>query len=376
MTLIDDEGRLFGAVNVIDALVVLLVLAVAISGVALVAPPGGGGDGSSDSATRYSTIDLGERPLLVAKTVSPGDMVSFEGTANELTLTDVYVSPTDGNNASVVIRAEVHGELIDRDAGNGTIFAFDGAPFLPGRDLRIRTDKYVLTGVVTKVDATGPQLDTGETSVLVRTTVARNIADNIEPGDAYRIANRTVGTVESVTVYPTADPDVKRLDLGLSLRTFAVGATQQFANRPLLVGMNLSFAAESYRVSGRVVRLGEAAPPGDAGTTTVTVKLKGVPPAVANNVEVGMTESASGTIFARVTDKQVEPAMVVLESEDGDIHAREHPLNKDVYLTVELRTRRTDTGLWFHGRSLQATTSIVLDLGSITVQGKVVEIAG
>jgi hypothetical protein len=36
MEVIDEEGRLFGAVNVVDALVVLLVLAVVVAGAALV----------------------------------------------------------------------------------------------------------------------------------------------------------------------------------------------------------------------------------------------------------------------------------------------------------------------------------------------------
>ena len=49
MELIDERGRLFGRVNVVDALVVLLVAAVVVAGVALVA---GGSEGRIET-TRY-----------------------------------------------------------------------------------------------------------------------------------------------------------------------------------------------------------------------------------------------------------------------------------------------------------------------------------
>lgn len=49
--MIDEEGRLFGTVNVIDALVVLLVLAVVVAGVALV-----GQSGSDSTRTIQITV--------------------------------------------------------------------------------------------------------------------------------------------------------------------------------------------------------------------------------------------------------------------------------------------------------------------------------
>jgi len=55
--IIDDEGRLFGAVNIIDALVVLFVVAVIVAGVALVF--GGDPEPEPDIDSTYATLDLG-----------------------------------------------------------------------------------------------------------------------------------------------------------------------------------------------------------------------------------------------------------------------------------------------------------------------------
>jgi hypothetical protein len=52
MDLIDDRGRLFGRVNVVDALVVLFVLAIVAAGTALVL---GGGDAAPASPSPTPT---------------------------------------------------------------------------------------------------------------------------------------------------------------------------------------------------------------------------------------------------------------------------------------------------------------------------------
>jgi len=71
MPVLDDEGRLFGAVNVVDALVVLFVLAVAVAGVALVT---GAGDGTADPEpeTRTVVVQTGAQPDYVVEAIEEG----------------------------------------------------------------------------------------------------------------------------------------------------------------------------------------------------------------------------------------------------------------------------------------------------------------
>ncbi|WP_159904884.1 DUF4330 family protein [Salinirussus salinus] len=82
MPIIDDEGRLFGTVNIIDALVVLFVLAVVVAGVALLT----GGGSSDETPTRTVVVDVGQQPGYVIDAIEEGsvetsDIVAVENKA-------------------------------------------------------------------------------------------------------------------------------------------------------------------------------------------------------------------------------------------------------------------------------------------------------
>lgn len=265
MPIIDDKGRLFGTVNIIDALVVLFVLAVAVAGVALVNP--------------------------------------FGGSASE--------------------------------------------PVTP---------------------------NTTATDVVLESTVPTTMADSLAAGDTYRVQGTPVATVESVQVYPTGSLSEKRVLVGATLQTVTRDRVPAFAGTPVKLGTEIPLRTDTYNISGEVVRVGSQEPPGEVTETTVRLQLDNVSPEVADSVRMGMTETTDGTTFAAITRKRSTNATVVLTSDDGDIYRRQHPVNRDVSLTVKLRTRTTDSGLTFHGRSLQENTQVILDIGTITIRGTVTEI--
>lgn len=71
MEIIDNDGNLFGRVNVVDALVVLAVLAVTVAGAAFVFDDGG--SGPEQTATVNATLDLGTQPPFVVDAIDEGD---------------------------------------------------------------------------------------------------------------------------------------------------------------------------------------------------------------------------------------------------------------------------------------------------------------
>ena len=241
-----------------------------------------------------------------------------------------------------------------------------------GNALTVQTANTSLTGTIA---ATGTaRLPTSDTPVVLETTVSADTASTITAGDEMRVADRPIATVDSVRVYPTTDPSQRRLALGVTLETTTRDGQLTFGSRPVRVGTTVPIDTDEYSLSGPILTRGTLTPPGTAGTTTAQVELQNVPPAVANDVRVGMTETTRGETLARITDKRVEDATIVLTSENGEIFAREHPRNKDVTLTVELATRRTADGLQFHGRTLRTDTRVVFDLESVTVRGTVIEL--
>lgn len=368
MRIVDDEGRLFGRVNVVDAAVaVVVVLAVGGAGVvALDAVVGGG-----DPATRYATVDLGDQPAAVADRIEAGD-ASVDG--ESVTVTDVYVGPGEGDNVSVVVRARLDGTLAGGSDAAASGFKVGGDPVRRGDDIDLEAPAYDAGGTVLRLEESGESLGTGTLSVLVEANLPEATRAAVESGDTYRVDGRPVATVER-TVFPPVGNESARTDLvGLELRTIEHSGSTYFGGTPVRTGRTVGFETSRYSFAGTVTRWGSASPPGERTTTAATVVLRGVAPNVADGIEAGMVERRGDAVTATVTDARTSPATVVLTSEGGDIYERDHPRKVDVTIDVDLRTRRTDSGLQFHARPLREGSNVTLDLGTTTASGTVTDL--
>lgn len=362
MPIIDDDGNLFGLVNVVDALAALLVLAVVVAGAAFALQSDVGSTRSSTN-TVSATLDLGTQPDYVVQALDEGDSYAPDGNS-ELTVTDVHLTP-QGNDTRVLLRVRLAGL-----SGERTV-SYAGAPPRLGRELTVQTDAYTVRGTIRDVNGSA-SLPTTTTKVLLNTTVPASTARSMDVGDAYRVAGREVATVESLSVYGTQSPDRKRVFVGLSLQTLTRDDRPQFGGTVVIQGATLPFQATDYAVEGTVRRVGATEPRGDPVTRTVTLRVENASPDIADSVRAGMSETSGGETVARITNVERKPATVVLTSDGGQIYEREHPVNQDLTLTAELSVRRTATGLTFKGRTVQHGSTVALDLGSVTVRARVV----
>jgi len=364
MQVIDDSGNLFGLVNVIDALVVLLLFAVVVAGATLVF---GSGDQTPaperDLATTNVTLDLGTQPDYIVDQLDEGDSYSPAGDST-LTITDIYRTPR-GSDTHVLVQARLRGPTTDETIN------YDGAPPRLGRQLGIETDAYAVEGTIRNV---GGGFERGTTQVLVTDTVSAETAVEIDEGDVSRVAGHEVATITSVTAYGTDDPDRKRVYLGLDLTTLQQGETPQFGTAPIHSGTGLSFRTGEYNISGTIQRVGTTERRGQAASRTVTLQLKNVSPALAQSITVGATETTAGTTVARITTIDRTSASVAVTSQDGNIYEREHPINRDVTFEANLSVRETATGTTFKGDTIQRGSTVTLDLGDVTVRAIVVSL--
>jgi len=250
MPLIDDEGNLFGIINVIDALAVCLVLAVLVAGVAVVGVLDGGNGAAepetagnesnktpsnetptnqsdnetgtdSQPATQYVTVDLGTQPDYVAEAVEEGDQAAVDTEGHNLTITDVYVSPTNGGDGHVIVRAKIDGEYPPAEASQ-TAFQFDTNSVRLGSQLTIDTADYVLKGTVQQLEDDGTTLQTEQTAVHLESDVSKTTADAIETGDEYRFAGQTVATVADVETTDLENSSNVAVELEVDSTTSAV----------------------------------------------------------------------------------------------------------------------------------------------------------
>ena len=246
MELIDDEGNLLGVVNVVDALVVLLVVAVVAAGLALVLDdleP----EPDPETATTFVTLDLGEQPTNVAAAINEGDSHNPDG-PSRLRITDVHVTPQDGN-ARVILRVEVTGEA----TGGG--LRYQDAPPRLGRALTISTNLYETSGRIRSVgDNDGLTIE--QTTVVLRDQLTASDAEDITAGDEIRVAGRTVATVDDVAVYATNDPTRRDVYVEATLNTNSEGGDRRFGGSPLRPGSTVSLPSDGYTLGARVERVG------------------------------------------------------------------------------------------------------------------------
>jgi hypothetical protein len=471
MAMLDEEGRLFGIVNIVDALVVGLLIALVVGGVAVVDP-----FDEPTRETRYATVDLGEQPTYVATQIESGDAIPASG-GRTLAVTDVYRTPGEGTSVAVTVRARLPGTSVPNPNGPGTAFAFRGDHLQTGDELAIDTADYSVSGSVTALDETGQTLPTQQSRVIIETTMSRAQATNVSVGDRQQLGGETVATVRSVqltptmdsatqtralvgveltalarddtatyagqpltfgtslpvatseyrlqgeilrrgqaqiethripvvvettispdvadavavndryrigattvatlrtrTVYPTAGATTQRALLGLEVLTTNVSTTAAFAGTPIQIGNRIPFRTAEYNLTGQIVRHGTTEPRGAKRTITAVVKLRRVEPSLAASLEAGLTEVRNGEEIARVVEARVEPSEVAVESDSGEIFGREHPREKDVWLTMALQVRATPTDVTFHGRELRENRKIAADFGTISINGTVVDI--
>lgn len=363
MELIDDEGKLFGIVNVIDALVVLFVLAIVIAGVAFVYGPE---DGRSQPTTDtvHTTLDLGLQQAYLAEAINEGDTYS-PGGVNELTITDVYVVP-EGNGTHVVIRVALTG------TPSGDMITYDGAPPRLGRALTIATERYQVDGRIRAI-AHNDELPTESTTVILHGTVDATAEDEPVPGDRIRAAGRTVGTIDEVIAYPTNDPGNHNVYVQTTVEALAgEDGSRSFGDTPIRRGQELTLSTADYTLTLPIERVGTLDDMGTESTRTVTLQLTNVRESYADSIRPGLTERAGNRTTARITDVEVEPSLLILQGDDANIGVYQHPIERDVTITAELTVRESPSGPTFKGEPLRVGEPVSLDLGTVTVRATVV----
>ena len=364
---IDDDGRLFGVVNVIDALVILLVAAVLIAGAVFIF---GIGD---ETDTRYVTVDLGPQPEYTAQQITAGDEWG-----SDFTVTDVYMSPAGANDdgdVNVLIKAAVNGTVIDQEATAPAPISFTGEPLRFGRLLEIETNEWAAEGTVIDIEETGPDIDTTTEQLVLQADVDAETARAISPGDEYRVGETNLLTIESVTVYRTGDTNERTVVIGASAQTRFDRGTQLLGDQTITVGSSLSVETRSYAFDGRIINTGSLEEPGSPTTVSATIDLGVMSEERANRLAVGMTETTGGVVTAEIVDIEDQPYEEVVLTGSG-YETFEHPTDREVTITIEISTRELDDGtLRFRGHTIEVGDDISLRFAGIPVDGEVQSLA-
>lgn len=365
MELIDDNGDLLGAINVVDALVILMVLAVGVAGVALVL---GTGDEPDDPelGTTHATLDLGTQPAYIVDAINEGDVYEPDGSST-LTITDVHVTP-HGDDVGVTLRVELEGEAAD-----GSI-EYANAPPRLGRTLDIETNRYTVDGQIRGLGSDN-SLDRVDRTVVLRDTLDAETAESVTPGDEIRLAGRTVATVEDVESFATENADQRRVYVETTLEAHREDDRARFGGVALRRGQSVTLPAADYTLNAEIDRVGDDVQLGGTATRTVTLRMDEVRQDTADAVSAGMIEGPASDPIAEVTAVESEPSIIITTGDDGSVNVVDHPRDRDVTISADLQVRETPTGIRFKGESLRSGSTVVLDLGTVTVEAEVVRVS-
>lgn len=354
--LLDEEGRLFGVVNIVDLLVVLLLLAVVAAGAALVF----GGEGGTETGpeTRYATVDFGTHPEGVATEIGEGDSYEPQQGSGNVTITDVHTARSD-DGIDVIGRVRLTGESEE------DVFQYGGAPLRLTRDVSVKTARYDVSGRIRKV-GNASTLDTERTGIVIEDRINPAAAGAITPGQEIRVGNQSTATIESISRYGTMRTNRTRVFVGLSVETVRVDGTPQHGTTRLQENASVALATDEYRLDGRIIAVGTTTDPGDKTTRTVTLHADGVDERIATRLQSGMVEHTSGERTARLTAVTVEPSELVIVA-DGGVQAVDHPSKRDITVTAELTVRETANSRQFKGKPLRVGDDVRLGFETVSV---------
>lgn len=232
MELIDEKGRLFGRVNIVDALVVVFAIAVLTAGAALVL---GGSDGPDTSEQMYVTVETTNQS---ATTLGSG-AIAYDGT--DANITDVYRTPN-----RTYLRVALDGVRTEEG------FEFDRQFVRLGDTPTLATETAVAGGTVTERNTTAT-FDTETTTVTAEATVRTSLASAVSAGDAQHIQDTTIATVTSVdTVRKNATHTT--LDVTLELETRLIDGTPQYGGSPVRLGRTLTVETDEYEFEAEIVQ--------------------------------------------------------------------------------------------------------------------------
>ncbi|TKX86572.1 DUF4330 family protein [Halorubrum sp. SS5] len=366
MKLIDDEGRLFGAVNVIDALVVLLIAAVVVAGAAFVFADDPEPAPTPETDTTYATLDVGTVSPYIVDAIEEGDTHSPDS-ASTLRITDVHLTPQD-DQTRVVLRVALEGELNNQES-----LIYGGAPPRLGRTLDITTDRYQINGQIRDV-GDSDALTTEQQRVLLSTQVDAGTATDVTPGDEIRLSGRTVARIDNVTTYATNQPTQRQLLVKATLTGHRQRDRLRFGGTPVRRDQTVTLPTSEYTFSGRIEQVGGDVSLGTTTTRTVTLRMEEVREDFADAIEPGMVERAGDTTVARVTGVDTEPSLIITTGENGSVNVVDHPVNREVTITADLQLRETPSGLAFKGDQIRQGSTVGLDLGTVTVEATVISV--
>lgn len=233
MGLVDEEGRLFGVINVIDLMALALVIALLFGAFAFLT----GGSGQEEP-TRYVTVSVSENQSSIVERIRPGPSTIGHVDGN---ITAVYAGPSPNDDTAVLIRLATQGVPTN-----------NGRNVLVGERVFLSADRYRFRVRVLGFGG-NKSLPVRQETVRLVTTTEPSVAGLIDEGDQRRVAGRRLVQVRSVESRTRLDESRTRVVYRAWVLAIQDGEEARYGGYPLKPGVQIPFETNGYRLNATVV---------------------------------------------------------------------------------------------------------------------------
>lgn len=349
MKLVDNKGRLFGKFNIIDVMAVLFVILVlAVGAKFLYLTPENevtaNVDFMAEDVQSVDSLYEGKKLIEDNRTVGQIEKLTVVGGDNGA---DVYMT--------LSLLLEKQEDLM-----------FSGQPVRLNQDVSLEFSDIYLKGTVTGINSTTEEIN--KTLALDLGTLTPSQIDKLKDSEIVDHRGEKTGEIIRVDTIPVS---------GKNSRVKISAALQMEKDKQLLyqkqkvkLGKTIDLDFSDFEKSAEIIRITSSSP--EVVKKQVQVINYNVKPWEAEKFNVGDTEkNLRNKIIAEVVDKKVEPAQMVVVSDEGRVYERENPVNKDITLTLEVVAEKTPDSLLFHGSELKVGENMFFETGEYDFSGEI-----
>ena len=322
------------------------------------------GDQNSLPKSNATVIISDVLPNEEVKALAEGDRITSAG-RTVATVEEITQFPHDERHQRVYLATTLRTYTLQ-----GSQY-FGQTPIQQGQTLRLPAEDYTITGTIQQV---GGELETEAVDVLLHQTLDVQTVEQIDTGDVIQAGSKPRATIETITTYATGNPDRKDVYLGVGLDTLHFDERNYFSGTEVRDGNSLLITTDEYSFTARIQQVDALEQRGTETTKTVTLRKTDVYAPMAESLDPGMAEESGDKTIGEITNVDIEPAIVLIRGDDGNLGVYDHPTKRNLRVTADLTVRETTNGIQFKGETIQQGSDVTLDLGTRTLRATVITI--
>lgn len=419
MRIIDDKGRLFGKINVIDFLAILFLLCiipVAYLGYKVFKRPLPEPEKITSIFTSVDVYTIfKDLTPEVAGLISIGDkeMNSAGNLVGEIldilkvesNFMNIKLSQSDIITKEDISKKQVTAKLRLMGRLEHDEMLYKGNRVKFGSEIVLKTTEYTVRGTIIPEPIQFTQSYKSGLTPITIDILFKNLSPEVvnlisvgdfeidkDDKDGDTIAKvLSIGTPEPYTYmidlgggnYITnTDPQKKQLQAKLEIMGGIEGNAFYFRGKRIALDSGVEFNTNKYRIEGVVVREPIAVKKIDKKWLLLKVRFSNLIPELADVIKEGdeQIDNISGDLIAKIikiesieNNASIGPSEIRIQN-DIKLIVDNSPLNKDIVLLIKLLCIKTQRGPFFIDTSVKIGNTIFLEIDKYNISGKIIDI--